>query len=516
MSDFAATDAPPSARHSPTPDSAAERTPARTRFAPSPTGKPHIGNIRNAIFSYLIARHTGGQFVLRIEDTDRTRFNAESENAIFDSLRWLGLNWDEGPDIGGPFAPYHQSERLDIYRREAERLIAQHDAYYCYCTPERLTAVRAEQEKTGKKPGYDRRCRFASPEILADLAAENPKPVIRFAIPLEGSTTFHDYVRGDITITNSNLEDFVMLKSDGFPTYHLAHLVDDHYMEITHVVRSEEWLPSAPLHVNLYRALGWSPPVFLHPALILGEDGKKLSKRNGDAYVGDYREEGYVIEALLNFLVRLGWSFDDKTEIFSREDLIRDFTVDKIQSAPARFEKAKLDYLNGYYLNHVLSVDDIVRRAEPFLIASGLFADADAVAAQRGEIERVMPLVKEKLKSLKMLPDEIAPFFTEPTYDLKLFVGKGVDLVKAGELIAAGKEAIEGLGESGFTHADLEHTLRGLAETLGVKVGQLFMPLRVAITGRTVSPGLPETMLGLGRARTLARLDAALAALNAG
>ena len=282
----------------------------RVRFAPSPTGTPHIGNIRTALFNWLFARHHGGKFVLRIEDTDRERLVPGSLEAIMEGLRWLGLDWDEGPQVGGPYGPYFQSERLHLYRDYAAQLVERGHAYYCYCSAERLAQMRAEQQRRGEASGYDRRCRFLTPAQRAEFAAAGAAPVVRFAIPLEGETTYHDLMHGDVTIQNQVLDDFVMLKSDGFPTYHLAVVVDDHLMKISHVLRADEWIPSTPRHVLLYRALGWDLPHFAHLPIILGPDRAKLSKRHGATSITSYQEEGYLPEALVNFLAscRRRWS----------------------------------------------------------------------------------------------------------------------------------------------------------------------------------------------------------------
>ncbi|MBU1878275.1 MAG: glutamate--tRNA ligase, partial [Chloroflexi bacterium] len=312
-------------------------TDVRVRFAPSPTGSPHVGNIRSALFTWLYARHTGGKFILRVEDTDQKRESATGLQDILDSLSWLGLNWDEGPDVGGPYGPYIQSQRLELYQKYAQQLLDSGHAYRCYCTPERLTALRQEQiKRKDSHVGYDRHCRFLSDAERAELEASGAPSVIRLAVPLEGQTSFHDLIHGDIAIDNALVDDQVLLKTDGFPTYHLAVVVDDHHMRISHVTRGEEWLPSAPKHILLYDAFGWTPPVFCHLPRVLGPDHKKLGKRHGATSVLAFRDMGYLPEALLNFLALVGWSYDDQTEIFSREELIRVFSLDKISAGPGR------------------------------------------------------------------------------------------------------------------------------------------------------------------------------------
>ena len=321
----------------------------RVRYAPSPTGDPHVGNIRSALFNWLYARHTGGTFIVRIEDTDQARLVPGSLDAILDALRWLGLDWDEGPGVDAAHGPYVQSERLDLYREHADRLLAEGKAYHCYCTPERLDAVRKERQKARQPTGYDRRCR--EPEGAEQARKENPNPpVVRFKMPTEGNITVDDFIRGEVTFDVSLLDDFVLLKSDGYPTYHLANVVDDHLMEITDVMRAEEWLPSAPRHRLLYEAFGYEMPRLIHLPLILGPDRSKLSKRHGAASVLEFREMGYLPDAMVNFLALLGWSLDETSEVFSKDDLVKHFTPERILANPAVFNIEKLDWFNGLYI----------------------------------------------------------------------------------------------------------------------------------------------------------------------
>ncbi|MFC1848428.1 glutamate--tRNA ligase, partial [Chloroflexota bacterium] len=323
----------------------------RVRFAPSPTGHPHIGNIRTALFNWLFARHHGGTFILRIEDTDQTRKVEGALESILESLRWLGLDWDEGPETGGDYGPYFQSERLGLYHKRFQQLLDSDHAYRCYCSTERLAQMRDEMaERKESVRSYDRRCRYLSPAERVQFESQGIAPVIRFKVPLEGQTTFHDLIKGDITFDNSELDDIVLLKSDGYPTYHLANIVDDHLMEISHVMRADEWLSSTPRHVLLYQALGWEPPQFAHLPMILGPDKAKLSKRHGATSIVEYRDQGYLPQAMMNFLAMLGWSLDDKTEIFSAEELVQHFSIDRISKAPAVFNRDKLDWINGLYI----------------------------------------------------------------------------------------------------------------------------------------------------------------------
>jgi glutamyl-tRNA synthetase len=316
----------------------------RVRIAPSPTGYFHVGSARTALFNWLFARHHGGEFVVRVEDTDRTRYNAEAVSDMVDSLHWLGLDWDEGPEVGGDYGPYLQSERLELYHRYAEQLVDEGHAYRCYCSPERLAALREQQmaQKTGV--GYDRHCRNLTDAERSEYEAEGITPVIRLKVPLEGQTSFHDVLYGTITFENKTLDDLILLKSDGFPTYHLGVVVDDYSMEISHIMRGDEWLPSVPKHILIYNAFGWEPPIFAHLPLILAPEGKgKLSKRHGGVEIRYFRQQGYLPEAMVNYLARVGWSYDDKTEIFDRDELVRYFDLSGINNSPARFSYKRLE-----------------------------------------------------------------------------------------------------------------------------------------------------------------------------
>ncbi len=340
--------------------------PVRVRFAPSPTGYPHVGGMRTALFNWLFARHAGGAFILRIEDTDVPRTVPGALEAIMAGLRWLGLDWDEGPAVGGDYAPYLQSQRLDLYQAAAAKLVEQGDAYYCYCSPERLDSMRQEQVARHQPPGYDRHCRELSPPERARCEASGVRPVVRFKVPREGRTGFTDIIYGDVAFDNATIDDFVMLKSDGYPTYHLANVVDDHAMKITHILRAEEWLSSTPRHLLMYRAFGFAPPRFAHLPDVLGTDRRKLSKRHGAVSILDFRDQGYLPETMLNFLALLGWSLDDKTEMMTRRQLIDNFSLERIGKTGGIFNVDKLDWMNGVYLRG-LAIDDFTRRALPFL-----------------------------------------------------------------------------------------------------------------------------------------------------
>ncbi|HIE17146.1 MAG TPA: glutamate--tRNA ligase [Dehalococcoidia bacterium] len=468
----------------------------RVRFAPSPTGYPHLGNIRTALFNWVFARHNNGTFILRIEDTDVTRLVEGAVETIVDSLRWLGLDWDEGP--------YFQSQRLELYREAADQLLKRELAYRCYCSPQRLEAMRQEQIRRKQPPGYDRRCRQLTSRQRADYEAEGIVPVVRFKSPLEGQTPFHDLLRGEIVFENNTLDDFVLLKSDGYPTYHLANIVDDHLMEITHVLRADEWLSSTPRHVLLYQALGWQPPQFAHLPMILGPDRAKLSKRHGATSITEYRDMGYLPEALFNFLALLGWSLDDKTELLAREEIVKHFSLERISRTAAVFNREKLDWMNGVYLRS-LSMEEFTRRAMPFL-------ERDLPAEVKrpldgGYVRRIMPLVQERARTLAEVPQLTQFFFVDGlSYDTEMLLTK----LGQAEVLTALRVTIARLKElPNWDVPSLEAICRALAEELELKTGVFFGLLRVAVTGRTAAPPLFQTMEVLGREPCLKRLKAA-------
>ncbi len=486
--------------------------PARTRFAPSPTGYVHIGSLRTVIFNWLWARHTGGQFLLRIEDTDRNRYVEGAEQQLKDSLRMMGLLWDEGPDVGGPHAPYRQSERLPIYHRHAEELIQQGHLYKCWCTPERLKQVNEAKMARKEPPGYDRRCRFLSAEERAAEEASGKPYVIRIAVPLEGETVVNDLIRGPIVFKNALQNDAVMIKSDGFPTYHFAAIVDDHLMEITHVLRADEWIATSPLHVLLYQFFGWEQPVWVHVPNVLGPDGKKLSKRHGDTSVTEYLDKGYLPEALFNTLALVGWGYDDSTEIMTREELIARFDIARIQPSGGVFNVEKLDRFNGIYIRR-MSPPELAERLMPYLQRAGLVAESPG-AAERARLESLIPLIQERLVVLSDAPDLLEPFYKAPeSYDPALLIPKKLDAATTRGALEAASAALSDLET--WSVERIEATLRALAEQLGLKVGDLFMALRVAATGRKVSPPLFETLHALGRDEALRRLRRATASIPA-
>jgi glutamyl-tRNA synthetase len=484
--------------------------PVRVRFAPSPTGYPHVGNIRTAMFNWLMARHTGGRFVLRIEDTDIARRVEGAVEAIMDGLKWLGLDWDEGPDVGGDYGPYYQSQRVELYREAAERLVAQGDAYYCYCSSERLEEMRKEQAQRKQSLGYDRHCRNLTPQERAKKESEGITPVVRFKVPLEGKTQFNDLIYGDIVFEHETIDDFVLLKSDGYPTYHLANVIDDNAMAISHVIRAEEWISSTPRHLLLYQALGLDPPHYVHHPMILGPDRAKLSKRHGSVSILDYREQGYLPETMLNFLSLIGWSLDDSTEIMSRQELIDYFSLERIGSSGAVFNREKLDWMNGVYIRD-LNMEDLTERVLPFL-EKGLPAEVKR-PLDRDYIRRVVPLIRERINTLAEAATYADFFFINTLeYEASILIGKKMIVETTLETLKAAEERLSTL--KSFDHDLLEDTLRNLAGELGLKTGQLFGLLRAATTGRSATPPLFDTMEVLGKERCLNRITVAIAKLG--
>lgn len=472
----------------------------RVRFAPSPTGYPHVGNIRTALFNWLFARHNRGVFILRIEDTDQERKVEGAVEIIIDSLRWLGIDYDEGP--------YFQSQRLDMYRKYAEQLVQEGKAYYCFCTPERLDAMRKQQMADKQPPGYDRRCREMTPEQVSSEKKLGRIPVVRFKMPLTGQTTITDLIRGEVVFENSLLDDFVLLKSDGYPTYHLANIVDDHDMNITHVMRAEEWLSSTPRHLLLYRAFGWQPPHFAHMPMILGPDKSKLSKRHGATAINEYQNMGYLPEAMINFLSLLGWSLDDRTEIMSVEEIIKNFSLERISKTAAVFNMNKLEWMNGVYIRN-LSSENFAERCLPY-VEKGLPADIKR-PVDVSYLRNIAPLVQERAKTLFDVPPLIDFFFTDKLeYDRSLLTGK----LEIAQVSAILKKTMEVLKNSpDWKTESMENGVRPLVEQMSMKAGPFFGVLRVAVTGRAVSPPLFQTMEVLGRERCLSRLSAALCKL---
>ena len=471
----------------------------RVRYAPSPTGQPHIGNIRTALFNWLFARHHGGKFIVRIEDTDQARLVPGAVEAILDGLRWMGIQWDEGPEIEGPYGPYFQSQRLDIYHELANRLIDQGNAYHCYCSKENVGGSRREQ------PRNHCNCRDLNDEERLRLRATESE-VVRFVMPSSGVTRVHDLIRGEVEWRNELLDDFIILKSDGFPTYHLAVVADDHLMKISHVMRAEEWLPSTPRHLQIYQALGFEPPEFAHLPMIMGPDRAKLSKRHGATAIGEYREQGYLPEALLNFMVLVGWSLDGATEVTSLQTVIDNFTLDRITKSAAIFDQDKLLWMNGVYIRE-LPTEELAERMVPFL-------ERDLSPGDRSYLWRIAPLIQERIKRLDGAEDRTSYFFRDDEkFDAGKLVQKGMDREST---LAALENALEDLAAvEGFDHQQLEALLGATGERLSLSRRQFFGTLRVAATGRDVSPPLFETLEVLGKDRTIRRVKSAMERLAA-
>ena len=481
----------------------------RVRFAPSPTGEPHVGNIRTAIFDWLLAKRHGGEFIVRIEDTDKARAVDGAVEVIIEALKWLGLDWDEGPDVGGEYAPYKQSERLALYSEHAERLVEAGFAYKCYCSPERLDSVRKARSKQDNATGYDRSCRDLSQGERAcleeELKLQGQRPVVRFRMPLKGATTVDDLVRGEVTFENRLVDDFVMLKSDGFPTYHLAHLIDDHEMQITHVLRGEEWLPSAPRHLQLYEALGWKPPLFAHLPIILAPDRSKLSKRHGATSLLDYREMGYLPHTMVNFLTLLGWSLDDKTELFTLDSLIKNFSIGRVSKAGAIFNTEKLDWMNGHYIRE-MSADEL---ADILLDFWQAFPPLEIPTLPSRELAlKIVPLVQERLKTLRDAAPLVAFVFKdEIDYEAEELIQRRMDADSTRRCLEAAHDGLAAI--DAFDAEPIETLLRGMVKELDVKAGQLFGSLRVATTGQRIAPPLFESLEVLGRERSLELIESA-------
>jgi len=474
----------------------------RVRLAPSPTGAPHVGTAYIGLFDYVLSRHAGGEFVLRIEDTDRERSTSESEAAIMASLRWVGLQWDEGPDTGGPSGPYRQSERLALYREHIDRLLEAGAAYRCFCTPEELAARRKERQAKGDHGfGYDRLCRDLPEEKLIDRLESGQAHVVRLRVPLDGETSFQDALRGKVTVANAEIDDQVLLKSDGFPTYHLACVVDDHLMRITHVIRAEEWISSTPKHILLYKAFGWEPPAFFHMPLLRNADKSKISKRKDPTSLLWYRDQGYLPEALLNFLALMGWSMGEDREVFSLDEMIERFSWERVKTSSPFFDLQKLEWLNGEYIR-AMSAEELLERilAGPFTRHVGQPADL---------MLKITRLVQERIKRLAEFDEMTGFFFEREPYEAADLIPRKADGAFVRTALEAARNELEALPE--WAPEPIEAAMRELAERLECKRGSLYMPLRVAVTCRKVSTPLFETMEVLGRQECLERIDDAIA-----
>lgn len=468
----------------------------RTRLAPAPSGAIHVGNARTGLFSWAYARHHGGQFVLRVEDTDTSRVSEEAYLGLIESLRWLGMDWDEGPDVGGPHAPYRQSQRLETYRGVTERLLEQGNAYRCYCTPEELEERRVAALAAGRPPGYDGRCRDLSAAVRAAYETADHPAAIRFAMPDEESVV-NDLVKGEVRWAAGALGDFVINRSDGSPTFLLAVAVDDMLMEITHVVRGDDLLASAPRNAALISALGGTPPTYAHVPQVNGTDGKPLSKRHGSTSLEAFREQGFLPEALMNYLVLLGWSKDAETTFVNKEEFVGAFDLDRVSSNPAAFDVQKLEWMNNHYLQG-LADDDLAARSLHFLAASGLSPEPAVLSS-------AIPLVRERMKRLTEVVDLLRFLFTD---DIQPNEKATTLLASAGQGFIA--SAVAALLEVDPWNAEgIQVALDGLAEGAGLSRTKGWQPVRAAVTGSNISPPLPESLALLGRDRTIERLRAA-------
>jgi glutamyl-tRNA synthetase len=488
--------------------------PARTRIAPSPTGRFHLANARNALFAYLVARQTGGQFILRLEDTDQRRFVPGSEEEIVSSLEWLGLTPDESPFHGGKYGPYRQTERRDIYQKYAQILVEKGHAYPCFCTPQRLDQMRKEQEaRKVDRVRYDGLCRRLDPDEARRRMAAREKYVIRFKMPYEGTTIAHDHVRGDIVTENKYLDDYVLLKSDGLPTYHLGAMVDDHDMHITHVIRSAEWLPTFPLHVQIIRAFGWDEPIWAHASIFLKPSGKgKMSKRDPavateaghSIFIGDLQGLGYTPEGVLNWIALMGWGVAED-DVMTLDDMIKRFSIDHLTPSPAAINFQKLDHFNGTHIR-LLTIEDLAQRIKPYLTHAGLEVDNDT-------LRRVTPLIRERLVTLDDCIS-FASFFFKETVEPSAedLIAKGLNVQQSADVARQAYDILALLPD--LSHETAESPMREFVEKSGLSANQVFGILRVAVTGQKVSPPLFESMEIIGKQKVLERLQKAIESLE--
>jgi len=481
--------------------------PVRVRFAPSPTGPFHIGGARSALFNWLFARHYGGALIVRIEDTDLERSTRESEENILNALRWLGLDWDEGIQVGGPNEPYRQTERLDLYRRYADTLLESGQAYRCYCTEEELAAEREELLEKGEMVRYMGRCRNLTPQARAALEAAGRKPVIRFRVPENHVIQVNDLVRGEVSFDCSGIGDFIIVKSDGIPTYNFAVVIDDHTMGISHVIRAEEHLSNTPRQILIFEALGWQIPEFAHVSLILGQDRSKMSKRHGATAIEQYQAKGYLPEALVNFLALLGWSPGGEEEVFSLEQLVEHFSLERVSKSPAVFDLDKLNWLNGHYIR-TASLERITELAIPYLEEAGYISQP--LTAKRYEwVKMVVALVRDYLNCLEEITDHAAIFFSDKV-DIEEYEAREI---MAGNQVPAVLQALKAKVTTGpaLTEAGARLLLKEVGKELGVKGKEIFMPVRVALTGKTHGPDLNRIMAILGQTGVANRLEQARA-----
>ena len=479
----------------------------KVRFAPSPTGPFHIGGARSALFNWLVARHADGTFLVRIEDTDLKRSTKESEENIKDSLKWLGMNWDEGIDVGGPHGPYRQTERLDLYKKEVQRLLDEGKAYYCYCSAEELEKSRKAQLDAGKTPIYDEHCRHLTEEEKAKYEAEGRKPVVRLKVRKDGVFAFDDMVRGHVEFQAAGVGDFIIMKSDGIPVYNFAVVIDDAFMEVTHVIRAEEHLSNTPRQLAIYEALGYKPPKFGHISLILGEDHKKMSKRHGATSVTEYRNMGYLPEAVVNYLALLGWTPKGEQEIFTEEELIKQFSMKRVSSNDAVFDINKLNWINFQYMKK-LDADQLYDLIVPFLVKAG-YVDAAVSEEKKDWLKKVIWFMKDHIYFAGQAADELKFFFE----DMPKITDEDILAVMkeetSGKLLRAFIEDLKALET--FDQAEIKKCFNACMKAQGIKGKSAYEPTRIALTGATQGPGMFEMMELFGREKTMDRLEAALA-----
>ena len=495
----------------------------RVRYAPSPTGLQHIGGIRTALFNYFFARANGGSFILRIEDTDRERSTPEALEDLYSTLEWLGINFDEGPGKDGGYGPYVQSEREQLYKEKAAELVSSGKAYPCFCSSERLEVIRKEQKAAKKSIGYDRHCRGLPPDEAEARIKAGEKHVIRLKVPLEGKTVFDDIILGQTGRKNKDISpDPVILKTDGFPTYHLANVIDDHAMGITHIMRAQEWIPSGPLHVLIYEAFGWKLPAYCHLPMVMGKDGQKLSKRHGSTSVSDFRKNGYLPEALVNFVSLLGWSYDDSREFFSMEDLCSLFSLEKINKSPAVFDYRKLDWFNGQYLR-MKDPDELKGMLLPLLAEEGLVSDPPTP----GELDifnGAFPIIRERLKLLNDVVPMLRFLFTDPGIgNAEDAIPKKMDASEAAKALGLGEKLLmEATDAPGASDEEacaawdevMDGRFRETAEKEELKIGAMLQPLRLAVTASKVSPPLFPAIRLLGLEESLKRIKRLIGVLE--
>jgi len=482
----------------------------RLRFAPSPTGYLHIGGLRTALYNYLFAKHNKGKFILRIEDTDRTRYVEGAIENLIESLNWAGIEYDEGVFLEdgklvqkGDYGPYIQSERLDIYKKYVDELIEKGDAYYCFCSKERLDSVREEQKTKGLIPRYDGFCRNLSLEEAQKRIENGEEYVVRLKLPHNKDIKFHDMVRGDIVINTDDMDDQVLLKSDGYPTYHMAVVIDDHLMNITHIVRGEEWLPSTPKHVYLYEVFGWEKPTYVHLPTVLNKDRKKLSKRHGDVSVEDFRAKGYLPEGLVNYLALVGWSPEDNEEIFNMDELIEKFSFERVSKTGGIFDIDKLDWVNGHHIRDY-DIDKLTKMSIPYLIESG-YIDEKVAEENYDWVKTIIITIQESLSKLSEIPEKVEIFFNN---EIKPEDEKAMEMLKGEQvpnLLNAFKEELSEIEEIDEDFA--KTIMKKIQKSTGVKGKNLFMPVRIALTGNSHGPELVNIIYILGKENILKRIQ---------